>query len=241
MLFRSLSQFTGNPADTALPVYAMGRDSDSGTRLSCLAEVGIKEPGITHIEPTVTGTAGASGSSISALRKWHFPPLLFGYQFQIGQSGYASGGPLADNLATPGSSTAATPAGADQVDFGPGWLIGYLGRNDASRACKTTSIAGNTAHRLKWNGVADWNEPILANGNPTSYNDAAIQEGLYTAWEYEWLAYRSTYGGNGKAAADKIALEIKNTSASVSGVKLSTMNVGKPVEGGLVTYGNPYP
>ena len=240
-----LSQFTSNPADTALPVYAMGRDFDSGTRLSCLAESGIAFRGsVTHIQPTVSGTAGAAGSSITTIKKWPGPVTVLGETFQIGQSGFASGGPQADNLATPGSSTAATPAGADQVLAGPGWLVGYLGRNDASRACKTTSIAGNTAHRMKWNGVADWVEPIAANGNPASYNDAAIQEGTYTAWEYEWLAYRSTYGTtspNGKAVADKIANDIITTSASVSGIKLSTMNVGKPVEGGLVTYGNPYP
>lgn len=230
-----LSQFTCNPAD-AVAVYAMGRDFDSGTRLSCLAETGVGVFGsVQHIQPTVSGTAGASGSSITALKLWPAQTVL-GQPFAIGQSGFAGGGALADNLATPGSSTAATPGGADGVGFGPGWLVGYLGRNDASRACKTTSIATNTAHRMKWNGISDWNEPILANGNPTTYNDAAIQEGCYSLWEYEWLAYRSTYAGNGKAVADKIANEIINTTASTAGLKLSTMNVSKPVEGGLITH-----
>jgi len=232
-----LSQFTGNPAD-AVAVYAMGRDFDSGTRLSCLAETGVGVFGsVQHIFPTITGTAGAAGSNISELRLWPQATVL-GQLFLVGQSGFAGGGALADALATPGSPTAATPANppAQALQFGPGHLIGYLGRNDASRAVKTTSIASNTAHRLKWNGVADWNEPILANGNPTSYNDAAIQEGLYSAWEYEWLAYRQTYTGNGKAVADKIALDILNTTASVAGLKISTMNVSKPVEGGLITH-----
>ena len=121
----------------------------------------------------------------------------------------------------------------------PGWLIGYLGRNDASRACRTTSIATNTAHRMTFNGVADWNGPILANGNPTSYNDAVVQEGLYPLWEYERLAYRSTYGTsspNGKAVADRIANNIITTTATVSGTSLSSMNVSKAVEGGLITH-----
>ena len=230
-----LSQFTTNPADGAA-VYAMGRDFDSGTRLSELAESGVGVFGsVQQIISTVSGTAGAAGSSITTLKLWPAATVL-GLPFAIGQSGFASGGTLADNLATPGSPTAATPGGADGVAIGiPGHLIGYLGRNDASRACKTTSIAGNTAHRLKWNGIADWNEPILANGNPTSYNDAAIQNGLYTAWEYESLAYRSTYSGNGKAVADKIANNIITTSASVSGITLSSMNVSRAVEGGAVT------
>ena len=233
-----LSQLTLNPADS-LAVYAVGRDFDSGTRLSCLAEVGIPFRGsVQHVQPQITGTAGAVNSSVNALKLWPLATVL-GDTFQIGQSGFAGGGALADALATPGSSTANTPAGADGVQFGPGWLVGYLGRNDATRACKATVIA-NTAHRLTWNGIADWVGPILASGAPTSYNDAAIQEGGYTAWEYEFLAYRQTYSGTGKTVADLIATNIKNSTASVSGIVLSTMNVSKPVEGGLVTYGNPF-
>ena len=229
-----LFQFTGNIND-ATAVYAMGRDFDSGTRLSQLAESGVGVFGsVQQIQPTITGTAGAAGSNITALKLWPAAVVL-GQNFAIGQSGFAGGGALADALATPGSTAAATPGGADGVLFGPGHLVAYLGRNDASRACRTTNIAGNTAHRLKWNGVADWNEPILANGNPTSFNDAAVQNGTYTAWEYENLAYRSTYSGNGKAVADKIANEIINNSATISGIKLSTMNVSRAVEGGVVT------
>ena len=229
-----LFQFTSNLADTNA-VYAMGRDFDSGTRLSELAESGVGVFGsVQQIQPTVSGTAGAAGSSITALKLWPAQTVL-GQPFAIGQSGFASGGTLADNLATPGSAAAATPGGADGVLFGPGHLVAYLGRNDASRACKTTSIAGNTAHRLTWNGVSDWNGPILANGNPTSYNDAAVTNGTYTLWEYESLAYRSTFGGNGKGVADKIANEIINTTATVSGTSLSSMNVSKAVEGGVVT------
>ena len=229
-----LFQFTSNLADTNA-VYAMGRDFDSGTRLSELAEAGVGVFGsVQQVQPTVSGTAGAAGSSITTLKLWPAQTVL-GQPFAIGQSGFASGGTLADNLATPGSAAAATPGGADGVLFGPGHLVAYLGRNDASRACKTTSIAGNTAHRLTWNGVSDWNGPILANGNPTSYNDAAVTNGTYTLWEYESLAYRSTFGGNGKGVADKIANEIINTTATVSGTSLSSMNVSKAVEGGVVT------
>ena len=229
-----LFQFTGNIADTTA-VYAMGRDFDSGTRLSELAECGVGVFGsVQQVIPTVTGTAGAAGSTINTLKLWPAATVL-GQPFAIGQSGFASGGTLADNLATPGSATAATPPGADGLNFGPGHLIGYLGRPDAARACKTTTIAGNTAHRLKWNGIADWNEPILANGNPTSFNDAAIQNGTYTLWEYQSLAYRSTYTGNGKAVADKVAANIITTLASSQGIQLSTMNVSRAVEGGVVT------
>ena len=43
------------------------------------------------------------------------------------------------------------------------------------------------------------------------------------------------------AIADQLAARIKSTDASISGILLSTMNVGRAVEGGPVTPGNPYP
>ena len=229
-----LFQFTTNPADT-IAVYGMGRDFGSGERLSCLAETGVGIFGAAyHIFPTISGTAGAAGSLIRTLKLWPAQTVL-GQPFAIGYSGYAGGGALADALATPGSSTAATPSGADGVLFGPGWLIGYLGRNDAARACRRTSIATNTAHRMKWNGVADWNGSIGSNGVPSFYNNSVIQNGLYTAWEYEYLSYRFNYSGNGRAVADKIANNIINETASVSGIFLNTMNVSRVIEGGIVT------
>ena len=39
----------------------------------------------------------------------------------------------------------------------------------------------------------------------------------------------------------QLANQIKNTDATISGILLSTMNVGRAVEGGPVTPGNPFP
>lgn len=235
-----LSQFTGNFAsDSGVAVYALGRDFDSGTRLSCLAETGVGVfGGVQHIQLTFNGTAGANGSSINTMKLWQAETVL-GQAFAIGQSGYASGGSLADGLATPGATAANTttsvPA-AEQVGFGAGWLIGYLGRNDAVRATRKTNIATNDAHRMKWNGFQVWNDPVAANGTPASYNDNLITEGLYQCWEYEYLAYRSTFTGNGKAVADAIANRIISTDAVQSGIKLGDMHVSKASEGGIITY-----
>ena len=237
-----LSQFTGLNADSGTIVYAAGRDFDSGTRVSQLAESGISVfGGVQQVQPIITGgSAGTASATMSGLQLWPAATVL-GQAFAIGNSGFASGGTLADNLATPGSGTANTTTGipaAQQLAFGPGFLVGYLGRNDAARACKTSVIAGNTARRLTWNGAADWNGTTFTSaGVPTGgYNDAAVQEGLYSLWEYEWLAYRTTIPANPKAVADAIAARIINFDATVSGIKLSTMNVSKPVEGGLITH-----
>ncbi len=233
-----LSQFTGSAADTTY-VYAAGRNFDSGTRLSCLTETGIGAfGGVQHIIATISGTAGAAGSSITQIKLYPAETVL-SQAFGIGQSGYSSGGTLADVLATPGSSTAATPAGADQLLFGAGWAVGYLGRSDAQRATKTSVIATNTAHRMKWNGLSIANGPFTSAGVPTSYNDNLITEGIYQLWEYENLAYRSSYGTtspNGKSVADAIANRLITVDAAPAGLLLSTMNVSKAVEGGVITH-----
>lgn len=237
-----LSQFTGVTDDVSQIVYVAGRDFDSGTRLSQLTEIGLSPfAGIQQIFAIVSGTAGANGSTVTGMKLWPAATVL-NQQFAIGNSGYASGGTLADVLATPFANVVDTTTGipaAEQLQFGPGWLIGYLGRNDAVRATRKTNIAGNTAHRLTFNGVADWSGSINTAGLPASYDDKVIQEGLYPCWEYERLAYRATYGStspNGKLVADKIANNIINGTASVSGITLGSMNVSKVVEGGLITH-----
>jgi hypothetical protein len=252
-----LSQFTGVPGDVNVPVYAIGRDADSGTRISCLAEMGVGVFGsVQHIQVATTGGSGAgtTNSSISAIYLWPAATLL-GVSYPIGNSGYSGGGGLANVLATPGSTTANTVnddanhngivevgetfTASQEVLFGPGQLIGYLGRSDARTATSSVNISPNNAHRLTVNGYKIWNDPIASNGTPASYNDNLIQEGLYQCWEFEWLSYRSTYGttdANGKAVTDLIAARIISTDATASGLLLSTINVTKAVEGGVITH-----
>ena len=237
-----LSQFTGVPTDTKA-VYVIGRNFDSGTRLSCLAETGVGVfGGVQHVQVGTTGgNPGTASATITSMKLWPAETVL-GQAFAIGQGGYASGGTLADVLATPPAATVEFEGSipvTERVRFGAGHLIGYLGRSDASRACRTTVIAANNAHRIKWNGYQIWNGTIAANGTPTSYNDNLITEGLYQLWEYQNLAYRSTYGEtspNGKAVADAIAQRIITVDASINGTKLQDMNVSKAVEGGVITH-----
>ena len=233
-----LSQFSGVATD-ADRVYAVGRNFDSGTRLSCLAETGVGVfGGVQHVEATVTGTVGTAGSSINNLRLYHAETVL-SQAFGVGQSGYSSGSFVADLLATQGSVTASTTVTIPEEELidGPGYLVGYVGRSDAQRATKTTG--GGTARRMKWNGFAIANGPISAAGVPASYNDNLITEGLYQLWEYQNLGYRSTFGtsnANGKSVADLIANRIKTVDGAISGTLLSTMHVTKTLEGGVITH-----
>ncbi len=98
------------------------------------------------------------------------------------------------------------------------YVIGYLGRGDALNV--TNGV------QLTYNGVAD--------------SDANIRQGTYTFWSYEHLMYKSSLSGTKKTAADNLAAQIHDTDAAAVGVVISTMAVGRTVEGGAVTFGNPY-
>jgi hypothetical protein len=87
------------------------------------------------------------------------------------------------------------------------------------------TIAIRAGAALKWNGF--------------DYSPTAVREGQYTFWSYEHLNYRTGYANS--AIADQLALQIHNVDAATAGILLSTMNVGRPVEGGDVTPGNPFP
>jgi hypothetical protein len=98
-----------------------------------------------------------------------------------------------------------------------GWFISYLSTGDAATA------VGLGAATMTYNGVA--------------YSLPAVQEGQYTFWSYEHLMYPTSLAGNSKTVADQLAKQIHDTDATIL---LSGMQVGRTVEGGDVTFGNPY-
>jgi hypothetical protein len=99
-----------------------------------------------------------------------------------------------------------------------GWFIGPLALTDA----QTVSLGAT----LNYNGVA--------------YSPQAVEEGQYTFWSYTHLFYRSGYTGNPKTIADQIGNRILNFDAVQSGLLVTSLNVGRAVDGGEVTFGNPY-
>lgn len=136
--------------------------------------------------------------------------VVNGVSYPVGHSGYSTGSALAAALNTPGSSNATG-----------GWLIGALAVNDAA------SLTNNTgAGPLTWNGVP--------------YSPQAVQQGQYTFWAYTHLDYRTSYSGTPQTIANQIGTQILNVDAANGGILLNTLQVGRTVEGGVVTYGNPY-
>ena len=125
--------------------------------------------------------------------------------------------PLGHSGYSSGGTLAAAMGATGSLAGSGGWFITYLSTGDAATA------VGLGAATLNYNGVP--------------YSLAAVQEGQYTFWSYEQIMYRSSLAGNGKTVADQIGTKIHDTDAAVL---LGGMQVGRTVEGGAVTFGNPY-
>jgi hypothetical protein len=193
-------------------------------------------------------------------------PTPYTKSYTLGNSGYNGGGALAGALSTPGWTTAAPSpnyGGTGQYGAAPlydsnnsgsstgGWVIGYLGRPDAITACKAT-VGANTAHRVTFNGYADWinaasvvgdtsDSGMNAAGNATGtansgFYDAAIQEGLYQCWETEYLYKYSGSSAAQKSASDSLANQIYGTNPTGIGIQVTTMHVSKSIEGGTISH-----
>lgn len=149
-----------------------------------------------------------TGSTITALVPYP-ANTVNGISYPVGHSGFNSGGTLATTLNTPVDAAAKDSFGNKFA------LIGYFGTSDAA------SVNGGN-NNLTYNGVA--------------YSVQNVQEGKYTFWSYEHLMYQTTLSGNTKTVADQIANQILTTDASAAGIVVSTMNVSRAVEGGVISH-----
>lgn len=212
-----LSLFTGSNADIGKKVFAIGRDPDSGTRLTAFAEAGIGVSAtVTQFEPT------AVSGVLNSIRPWP-QQTVNGITFTPGNGGYSSGGTLATQMGILTNSFEEKKA--DNTSYAPartrsGYFVTYLSTGDA-----TTAINAG-AKELAYNGV--------------TYSLAAVQQGLYTFWGYEHLMYPASFDSatSGspevikKTVATTLANQIKDVDATVL---LSSMKVQRTSDGGLVT------
>ena len=206
----SLATITGNAGDAAQMVWATGRDAGSGTRLVAFEESGVGyNSQVVQFTPTVSSgvvtghTLAVNGGSVLAAIAANHP--------NPGDGGASSGGTVATALA------AATPNALDKDglaggDTAQGYYIGYVGISDAN-----TALNGG-AKELTWNGVP--------------YSETAVQEGRYTFWGYENLAYLSTLTGVKKTVSDALATRISTVDAPSP--KLSTMKCTRATDGSPV-------
>ena len=72
-------------------------------------------------------------------------------------------------------------------------------------------------------------------GAPTGgFNDDAIKQGNYQAWEFEHFYKRSTASANATTVLNALATSLLSASALSGSIKLSDMKVTKTAEGGVV-------
>lgn len=205
-----LAFFTNDPADQGNTVVATGRDPDSGTRLTTLAEIGLgAQASIKQYQPQSGGNpVTAPGATIDKFVPWPASKIN-GIDVAVFNGGYSSGGQLA------GAAASTTPANFT--------LVTYLGVNDADN-----TALKNGAVELSYNGV------LLgpAAGTPASYNNnTALTEGKYTFWGYEHMYYRASTASVVKTVADAIAGDLKTADAQVL---LGSMKVQRTTDGAVV-------
>ena len=207
-----LSLFTAIASDSTSNVYPAGRNPDSGTRVSTLAETGIgTATTVTQYQPLqldgVT-VVSATTQTINSIALWPIETINGISTSTKGNSGYSSGGQLGAALSLPTSSIT-TPQGTGGI------LIGYLSTGDAAVA-----LLGQ-GKELTYNGVL--------------YSINNVQQGQYTFWGYEHLYYRT--GSSVSTVADAIAAQIHNTTGTIL---VSTMAVSRTTDGSTITFGSTY-
>jgi len=140
-----LALFTGLNADETKLVFPIGRDADSGTRLASMAESRVGTTNLLLQQAPMNAAGQIIGLTYSGVvaagpvaSQDLFPAAVInGISYSAGDTGYASGGQLANALKATGSLAAVG-----------GYYLSYLGLNDAASA-----ITGG-AHELTYNGVA---------------------------------------------------------------------------------------
>lgn len=213
---------TGSSADANVYVNLTGRDTDSGTRFSELAETTY---GVTSTANQYTlhisGTAGSPAHSSDSTTS----PLLQSSKLQIpllanNVGGYNSGGGLCSALCAPGID----------ADFG-GYVIAEAGISDADSllAPDGLPVANNSSYPANYQpGVA-----LSYNGvNPNGGNLLTlIKNGTYQAWEYEHF-YTLPYGTNTESTSaltvmSNLVAELENTNVVRPGAPYSSGNANE--------------
>lgn len=211
--------FTGNAANTR-NVYAIGRDTGSGTRITMLAETkyGISTP-VQQWQIT------ASGGAVTHLRVWPTSTQVpnNGGDVLAANGGYTSGGPLATAMSNTSRSgiQLVTAAGvnsgaADKTAI----LMACPGMADAA----TIVTAGGKY--LSYEGVSFTNIT-----NPTDI--AKVTQGQYTMWGYQHMFDNNALDTDQTAARDALVSAIPNN-LGTSGIDINAMAVGRAEDGGLV-------
>jgi hypothetical protein len=205
------------------PVYLIGRDNGSGTRLTVLAETkfGVGNPVNQKYTSATSGTVNTSNYAVTTLAdvpSGSGASGLLTLASSAGNGGYTSGGDVANAIAADYSNVVVTGSSA-QATAGPVVALTYIGTADAA----TAAGYGRAPVECTYNGVA--------------YSAANIYQGQYTLWGYEHLYSKGavtadeSYWLNNATNGFIVKLE---ANLSTAGLPLSSMNVSRTDDGGVV-------
>ena len=231
-----LALFTGGSNDWNTGCFLLGRNVDSGTRLTTMAETGYGVRGSVVQFAVATGfnggTTNGSSSAATLVGTNQFTNII-AYPEEVingvdskspGNSGYSSGGTLCGFLTnTYGSGANFTYVDAglstnNAAFSGSNYLIGYAGVTDAS------SKVASGLQDLAYNGQF--------------YSTNGIANGVYTFWGYEHLYVSGNASSFATNLAPVLGANITNTPTAnlLGNVALSSMNASRSVDGGVVSY-----
>jgi hypothetical protein len=204
----SVRQLTGNMADDGKGVYLVGRNPDSGTRLSVFGEIGYganNKPQQYRVN---------SKSSIDL-----YPAeTINGLVCALGESGYASGGTVAEAITLPANYPLNDDVMGDGT-YSNNYIIAYAGVGDALNA---SGIPGANIKTMTYNGVAC-----------TVDN---IKNGTYSLWTYEHLYYNPAATSLARNVALAMGNACVNAATLVNAhVKLGDMNAERSGDAAPVT------
>lgn len=226
-----LSFLTGLTSDASSYAFPTGRNPDSGTRLTSLAEAGIGAiSSVTQYQPVdISGSTPAlvtaTTQTIGQIRLWPADSVN-GISISTGNSGYSSGGQLASALGV-ATSSMSTPLGTGGI------LIAPVGTNDAPNSLPVGTYAASTAYPNS-QIVGKGGVGALLNFNGVPYSATSIINGQYTFWGYEHLYFRST---DVQPFADAVSAAIYSTR---NVIPVTALQVGRGSDGGTVTNGAAY-
>jgi hypothetical protein len=212
-----LSFFTGNAADTTR-VYGVGRNADSGTRITFLSETGVgANASVIHWQPATSGTA------VTSLAQWP-AETLFDINYAAGNSGYESGGDLARIMRYDTSSVSVSGGPA-----APCYFVALVGKSDAATVLAAhnppSTVGGGPGKIIKLN-----------NEDTNALNSAqiadSIKNGQNPLWSYLHMLHNGITGSKLTFYSDLgNLLKVANSSDIV----LSQMRVERTGDGETIT------
>jgi hypothetical protein len=200
---------TGNRAHDGTGSYLVGRNSDSGTRLSVLGEVGYGA----NTKPQQYRVNSKSSIEL-------FPAeTINGLALNLGESGYSSGGTVGE-VFTLGANYPLNDDVLGDGTYSSNYIIGYAGAGDA-----LANTAGDTRANIK---------VLSFNGVPFTMDN--IKNGTYSLWTYEHLYYNAAASTLAQAVARSIGAACLNTaSAKNAAVKMTDMAAERAGDAAPVT------